>query len=117
VAEAAKGPQASIAPAELRAAIESGRAPVVLDVRSADEYRAGHVPGAVNVPYWRLLVSVPPPPANRSAPLVVYCGLGPRARVAMAGLRLRGFADVRDLAGHWTGWQRLDFPVTRGDRP
>jgi rhodanese-related sulfurtransferase len=45
----------TIAPAALLDRIGRGEAPIVLDVRSAAEFAAGHVPGAVNVPFTRIL--------------------------------------------------------------
>jgi len=108
---------ATIAPEELRAQIDLGSAPVILDVRTAGEYEAGHVPGAVNVPFHRLLIAAPPGIDARDAPVVVYCGHGPRARIALGGLRRRGFTNVCLLDGHWAEWRRLEFPEARGERP
>ena len=47
--ETAKAP--SISPAELHTQREAGVAPVVIDVRTSQEYDTGHVPGAVNIPF------------------------------------------------------------------
>ena len=92
-------------PVELRARIAAGRAPAVLDVRSASEFRAGHVPGAINLPYWKLLLGAAPPfPVD--AEVVVYCGHGPRARLAGAARRRRGVRQVSLLDGHWAAWSR-----------
>ena len=88
----------------------------LLDVRSAAEFRAGHVPGAQNVPFWQLAFRAPAPPAAPDAPLVVYCGHGPRARIAAAILRRRGFRHVSLLAGHMAGWLRKGLPVETGTR-
>jgi rhodanese-related sulfurtransferase len=81
---------------------------VVVDVRSRREYDAGHVPGAVHLPFWRALVAKPP-----AASLVLYCGHGPRARLARALLRLRGVTDVRLLDGHFSAWRRQSREVER----
>jgi rhodanese-related sulfurtransferase len=106
----------TIEPAALLAAIERGEAPVVVDVRSWTEYVAGHVPGAIQTSYWRLLFAGP---ANvtRTARVVVYCGTGPRAAIAALGLRWRGYPNVSDLAGHWAAWQRESLPRRSGSRP
>ena len=92
-------------PTELRARLASGRPPIVLDVRSASEFRAGHVPGAINLPYWKLLLGVAPPFAI-DAEVVVYCGHGPRAKMAGAALGRRGVRQVSMLDGHWAAWSR-----------
>jgi rhodanese-related sulfurtransferase len=44
----------SIAPAALMEQITAGTAPVILDVRSKREFDAGHLPGAVHLPFWRV---------------------------------------------------------------
>lgn len=88
----------------LEAAIAAGRAPVIVDVRSPEEYREGHIPGAVNVPFWSAAfrwIEVSP-----SAPTVVYCGHGPRARIARTLLRLRGLGSIDLLDGHMAAWRR-----------
>ena len=87
-------------------------APVILDVRSGAEFRQGHVPGAVHVPFWRLAFGVPRViPA--AGPIVVYCGHGPRAYFARAMLSVHGVPDVACLAGHMAGWRRAGFPEER----
>ena len=77
---------------------------LVIDVRSAFEFRRGHVPGAVHLPFWAVLfrfqTSSPP------APVVVYCGHGPRAWIALTALRLRGVRQVHLLEGHMARWRR-----------
>ena len=100
-------------PDRLRAQIEAGGAPPILDVRSAAEFRRGHVPGARHVPFWAILWRARRLSLSRDAPLVVYCGHGPRAYVAGALLRLRGFAGVTLLRGHMAGWRREGHPEGR----
>lgn len=93
-----------IEPDVLAAQIEEGRAPAILDVRSAAEYRRGHVPGAIHVPFWQLSVRLAGLPLSPDAPVVVYCGHGPRAWMAGAVLRRRGYRRVVYLKGHMAGW-------------
>ena len=59
--------------------IESGAAPVILDVRSRAEFASGHVPGARHIPFWRISRRIGELSFPRDAELVVYCGHGPRA--------------------------------------
>jgi rhodanese-related sulfurtransferase len=113
-ADRARQTQESISAEALAAAIEDGSAPVILDVRSRAEFERGHVPGALHIPFWRLsrrVASIPSPP---DAPLVVYCGHGPRAWMAGAILRRRGFDRVRYLEGHMSGWNRARLRQERG---
>ena len=106
----------SVSPAELARQILDGQAPLVLDVRSPAEFAAGHVPGAINVPFWRFLVSAEPLPPS-PGPIVMYCGHGPRAQIAAAALRVRGAGPIIQVDGHWAAWQRAALPEEREAPP
>ena len=105
-----------IEPAELLAQIDAGRAPAILDVRSATEFAAGHVPGARNVPFWAVWMRIAALQLDPARPLVVYCGHGPRAGLAAAALRRRGFRDLVTLRGHMAAWARAGLREERGSR-
>jgi rhodanese-related sulfurtransferase len=98
--------RANMTPADLIAAIDAGRAPRILDVRSRREFVHGHVPGAIHIPYWAVPGRVAEIPGDPDAPIVVYCGHGPRAWMTGAVLRARGFTRVSYLAGHMAAWRR-----------
>jgi rhodanese-related sulfurtransferase len=98
---------------ELRARLDSGRAPFILDVRSEAEYRDGHVAGAVHIPFQQVAARAAEIPVTNDAEIVVYCGHGPRAWIAAAALRRRGFSNVQYLDGHMSGWNRAGFPIQR----
>jgi rhodanese-related sulfurtransferase len=100
-------------PQDLHERIAAGDAPAILDVRSRWEYRHGHVPGAAFIPFWAVPFLAWRVPAKREDTLVVYCGHGPRAWMAGAALRKRGFQDIRYLDGHWAAWTRENRPVER----
>jgi rhodanese-related sulfurtransferase len=101
----------SIEPDALMQQIAAGLAPAIVDVRSAREYRAGHVPGAMHLPFWQVGRQWHKLAPVRELPVVVYCGHGPRAYIAGAGLRRRGFRNVVYLAGHMKKWREMNFPV------
>lgn len=96
-----------ITPQELLA---RGDAPLVLDVRSDEEFARGHVPGAVNVPYDQVAARIDELGAPRE--VVVYCERGPRASKAAAVLSGVGFA-VKHLAGDMSGWREAGLPIER----
>ena len=91
---------------ELLERIDAGRAPTILDVRSAQEYERGHVPGAILIPFWKFISGHPEIPAALHDPVVVYCGHGPRAYMAGSVLRARGFNCLIYLKGHMSGWAK-----------
>lgn len=103
----------AISAAELHALIESGNAPAIVDVRFGVEFKAGHVPGAIHVPFWLAFVRARRLDIPRDRPVVVYCAHGPRAAVGKLALKLAGFTRLHYLKGHMTGWFRAGLPVEK----
>ena len=95
---------------ELAARIEAGKPPIVLDVRTAEEYAAGHIPGAINLPHDQLETRLGRFGFSRNDEVVVYCRSGRRAGLAENMLRNAGYKSIRDLDGHYLEW-------TAGNRP
>ena len=89
--------------------IESGAAPLILDVRSRLEFVRGHVPGARQIPFWRVSRQIDELSIPRDSELVVYCGHGPRAVIAGRALRRRGFTRITYLEGHFARWRGAGF--------
>lgn len=85
----------------------------VVDVRSAAEFAAGHVPGAVNVPLESVQTNPLGAGLKPDEPVVVYCVTGMRAARAAAALQARGFTAVQQLEGHFAGWQAAGQPVAK----
>jgi len=83
---------------------------LLLDVRRPDEFAAGHVPGAVNVPHDQLASRLAELGVDRDAPVVVYCESGRRAGMATEVLLGAGFEDVRHLVGDMAGWRESGRP-------
>ena len=100
-----------IAADELVVLIEAGRAPLILDVRSRDEFAAGHIPGAVNIPHDELSERLDELDIQASEEIVVHCQSGRRAGAAEALLADAGYLELRDLTGHWLAWQGAGHPV------
>ena len=91
-----------------------------LDVREPDEFAAGRIPGARNVPRGFLEVKADLEHhkrdawlADRDRPLVVYCGGGNRSALAAQTLQEMGFRRVVSMAEGWTGWTKRGYPVER----
>ncbi len=99
--------------ADLAKMLSFKQPPCILDVRSAMEYRSGHIPGALHAPSWRLLLRLVPLPREKEATVVVTCEHGPRAQIARSLLGLAGYANVVLLDGHMAGWRRAGLPVER----
>jgi rhodanese-related sulfurtransferase len=75
----------------------------LVDVRTAEEYRSGAIPSAINIPYDVIQDNLPT--EDRSARIIVYCRSGNRSGVAAKTLAALGFQNVLDFGGigRWTG--------------
>ena len=104
------GDARDISAQEVLALAGQASAPLLLDVRSADEFASGHVPGAINVSHEQVAAQLAALDAARE--VVVYCERGPRAAKAAEVLRGAGFR-VRHLSGDMGGWREQGLPVER----
>ena len=102
-----------ISATELEQLINQGTAPAIIDVRSSYEYRAGHIPGAIHIPFWSALFRVDEINAPKDEPIVVYCAHGPRAGLGKFALIRAGYTEVLYLDGHMTGWYKAGLPVEK----
>ena len=91
--------------------IESGAALLILDVRTSVEYRAGHVPQAINIPHNELASRVTELFDAMDLEIVTYCEQGPRARYAESILQEAGFSTVRHLVGDMYEWRKNGLPI------
>jgi hydroxyacylglutathione hydrolase len=100
-------------PQALAGKMASGKPPTVIDVRTGFEFKAGHIPGAINAPVWKILLRLVALPADKKTELVVLCELGPRAMIGRALLNLLGFCNVTLLSGHMAAWRRSGLPLVK----
>lgn len=99
---------ATISPDALAERISGATAPLVLDVRTSNEFASGHVPGAVNVPHTELSSRLAELGDARDREVVVYCERGGRAALAEQLLREAGFRSVLHLEGDMSAWRARD---------
>jgi NADPH-dependent 2,4-dienoyl-CoA reductase/sulfur reductase-like enzyme/rhodanese-related sulfurtransferase len=84
---------------QLKAELASPTPPLVVDVRTAQEWAAGHLSGAVHVPVDDLRAHFERIPKDRD--VVVHCRSGFRAHLALRVLMQEGYSRVRNLTGGW----------------
>jgi len=70
---------------------------LVIDVRSPEEFRSGHVPNAVNIPLDELGESLPRRVKNKNQLLLLHCLSGTRSGMAKSKLRRLGYANAFNL--------------------
>lgn len=86
---------------------------VVLDVRDRKEFDAGHIVGAINIPYANLESRVDELRKFVEKPIIVACRMGQHSGAAGTLLRKQGFKNVSRLAGGMAEWLNQNLPVTR----
>jgi rhodanese-related sulfurtransferase len=103
----------TVANKTLNAKLQSGENVIVVDVREPDEFKAGHIEGAVNVPIRTLAQSLNKLPADKATPLAVVCKSGIRAAYGTMALKLLGYSNVKDVLGGMLAWEKDGLPITK----
>ena len=101
-------------------AVEAIRdADVLVDVREADEYAAGHIGGAVHISRGILefRFSSNPSLQPRDLKVVLYCKTSGRAALAAVALQDMGYLNVKSIIGGFDAWVGAGKPVARPDQP
>lgn len=99
---------------ELQKERAAGTALVLVDVRSADEFAAGHVPGAVNIPLDQVGSRADEFRAlQKKGEVVLYCRSGRRTAQAVQALEGAGLTGLRHLTGDMQGWEAAGLPVEK----
>lgn len=81
----------------------------LIDVRTPQEFEAGHIPGAINIDYRILSENMPTEDTN--APIILYCRSGNRSNTAFRTLEDMGYTNILD----WGGILSWPFAVETGD--
>jgi molybdopterin/thiamine biosynthesis adenylyltransferase/rhodanese-related sulfurtransferase/molybdopterin converting factor small subunit len=99
----------ALTPAE---AVEQKNGLLVIDVRTADEWAQGHIPGALHIDRGFLEIRVESLAPDRSRPVLVYCQSGVRSLFAAQALRYLGYSDVHSLVGGLEGWKQQGLELS-----
>ena len=88
---------------------------LLIDVREPDEYRQGHLPGAVNIPRGMLefKISSEPTLQQLDREIVVYCKTSGRAALSVVALQAMGFQNVISLVGGFDAWAAAQRTVVK----
>ncbi len=94
-------------------------ADLLLDVRDADEYRNGHIPGAVNISRGLLEFKFTNDPAleSRDLNIVLYCKTSGRAALSAKALKDMGYHHVLSITGGFDAWEQAGKPVAKPELP
>ncbi len=87
------------------------QAPVLIDVRSDDEWATGYIAGAEHIWINDFVNQLDKLPADKSTPVVVYCQSGYRGGMAAVMMNVLGYTNVRNLAGGLNSWNAAGLPL------
>jgi sulfur-carrier protein adenylyltransferase/sulfurtransferase len=87
----------------------NGKSPVLLDVRESDEWRQGHLEGAIPLPRGFLEIKVETAIPDKNTPIIAYCAGGVRSLLAAKVMREMGYQNVTSMAGGYGAWKNGGF--------
>ena len=86
---------------------------VVIDVCETEEFAAGHLVGAKNLPLGQLEERLPATVKNKALPVVLVCASGDRANRAVGIAKKLGYDNAQALAGGMKAWREASLPVEK----
>ncbi|MDR3054940.1 MAG: rhodanese-like domain-containing protein [Zoogloeaceae bacterium] len=89
---------------------------VVVDVREAGEFAAGHLPDARNIPAKDVIARIAEFAELKEKPLIVVCASGVRSGQISGQLQKQGFTDTCFLDGGIDAWKRANLPLTKNKK-
>ena len=101
-----------VAPNDAVRLVNSGA--LILDVRDAKDYEAGHIIDARSVPSADLANRAEGLKKHKEKPVLVYCEAGVASATAARALRALGFSKVATLRGGLQGWRQENLPLVKG---
>jgi molybdopterin/thiamine biosynthesis adenylyltransferase/rhodanese-related sulfurtransferase len=88
----------------------NGKDYALLDVREKEEYREGHLAGAISLPRGFLEIRVEQEIPDKSKPIIAYCAGGTRSLLAARQLRDMGYQKVISMSGGYSAWKGAGYP-------
>lgn len=87
----------------------------IIDVREYDEYAAGHLPGAINIPRGILefKIGMVPECANKDGAFLIYCRTSGRAALSTVQLQKLGYGNIVSMAGGFDAWNNENRPTEK----
>jgi rhodanese-related sulfurtransferase len=112
-------PEGAVSLERVKSAFDGGTA-VIIDARSTEEYEAGHIPGAINIPHDRIpeFMETLTREVPMDADVVCYCR-GPEcdfSDLLATELKVMGYQKVSVFSGGWEHWTAAGYPTEAGPR-
>lgn len=96
---------------ELKARLEGPRDFTLVDVREGDEFRAGHIPGALHIPRGHLESKAEANLPKKDARIVLYCAGGTRSALAARTLQEMGYTQIESANPGFSQWKDRRYPM------
>jgi phage shock protein E len=103
-------------PALVRAGENVAAKPLIIDVRTDQEWKDGHLEGAILIPYEKIGEEIGKVAPDKKTKIVVYCRTGRRSGIALDTLKKQGYEDVTNLINAAEASEKLKVPVVKGDK-
>lgn len=103
----------AVSPKVFSEQIKATKDPVIIDVRTPEEYAEGYIPNAINLDLYRTDFQTQIARLNKEQTYFVYCMGGSRSADAADIMREEGFKKVVDLDGGITAWEKAKFPIVK----
>ncbi len=84
---------------------------IFLDVRTAKEFKMGHIPGAVHIERGLLEFKINNQIPDKNAQIVAYCKVGGRGSLSAQTLVRMGYKNVINIEDGWIAWEKAGYPV------
>ena len=84
---------------EAKEIMDSEKGYIILDVREQDEYDAGHIPGAILIPYTQIEEKANEVLPDKDQLILVYCRSGRRSKIAAEALAALGYTNIKEFGG------------------
>ena len=94
---------------EVKDRVERGEDWAVLDVREREEYREGHLEGAIPLPRGFLEMRVEETLPDKTRPIIAYCAGGIRSLIAARTMQEMGYENVSSMSGGYTAWKNAGY--------
>jgi molybdopterin/thiamine biosynthesis adenylyltransferase/rhodanese-related sulfurtransferase len=98
---------------DVRGRVVQSDGAVLLDVREKDEYRDGHLNGAISLPRGFLEMRVEETIPDKQTPIIAYCAGGTRSLIAARTLKEMGYGNVVSMTGGFTAWKNAGMPFVQ----
>jgi len=96
---------------EIKNDINAGKNFVLLDVRTSEEFKAGHLPKGINIPRGTLEFLIGKFHPNKDTEMVLYCRTDARAALCTNTLKEMGYTNVKNLKGGFKAWGEAGYSI------